>query len=64
MSVSAAEVWMELKRRATETPRGQMFQAERIISAEALKQEKPGMFKISYEVNTTGAKRTLGKNIR
>lgn len=55
---------MELRRRATETPRGQMFQAERIISAEALKQEKLGMFKISNEVNTTGAKRTLGKNIR
>lgn len=52
-----------MRRRATDTPRGQMFQTEKVISAKALKQEKLGTFKISKEVNGTGAKRTLGKNI-
>ena len=40
-----------------------MFQAERTVSTEALKQEKRGMFKISKEANGSRAKRTLEKNI-
>lgn len=55
--------WNEEEEEGHRDPRGQMFQAERIVSAEALKQ-KLGMFKISKEVNRTGAKRTLGKNTR
>lgn len=52
-----------MRRRATGTPRGLMFQAERTVSTEALKQEKRGMFKISKEANGSRAKRTLEKNI-